>query len=303
MTWYFIPTKALAILFYCCFAVSLSATEQPRPESKISKLIMGLYYPSINDMVDRKDIEISLRFWLQELTKKKGLDVSDVRLYDSIYALRDDFSKQEIDLFVAPPLAIVKHFDMQLLATGFYSIRENGKKNALLLLARSEQISELQQIRGKRLVIPYGDELAEVFLETITLKAFKENYQQLFSEINHSRKMKRMILDLFFDRADVALVYQSAYEVMLELNPQISNRIKVLQRYPIQGKNFSFFHRDYPLKDWMVNEAVLLSTYPRGRQILDIYQTAEIGICTKDSLTTFANLYQQYLDLKRDVRH
>lgn len=296
------PVLQYSLVLLCC-GYMLGAAAAEEPSNPPLHLNMGLYYPALNDFIDRKDIAISLQFWLQELTKANGIDVSVVHLYDNILEMRDDFTARKIDLFVSPPLAIVKYFDLSLLADGFYGIREDGKQNSLLLLANSEQVADIQDIIGKRLEIPFGNELAEVFLETITLKTFKKKYQQLFSEISKQRKMNRMILDLFFKRTDVALVYESSYDVMVELNPQIKSRIKILRSYPLRSKNFSYFHRDYPFRKSLVKQAVLLGSYPRGRQILDIYQTAEIGICQTQELNVFIKLYRQYLNLQRKANH
>ena len=166
----------MLLLLLCNLSNAFSANDVLKEQ----RLSMGFYGPSINDYVAQKDIEITLKFWIHELTEGTGIEVTGIELYDNIQDLQAAFENREIDMFAAPPLEIVKHFKRENLADGFFGIRERGELNSLLLLARSDKITTLQDVKDKRLIIPRDDALAIVFLETLMLKKFRKSYINLF---------------------------------------------------------------------------------------------------------------------------
>ncbi len=268
-----------------------------------TRLNIGVYRPALNGYVDLKDIEISFNYWLQEVTRDLALETTEAHFYDKYQDLSAAFARRDIDMFIAPPLAIVMHFNKELIAEGFYSKSEQNEGDALLLLARTENVGNINNMAGKRLMLPEHDELAEVFLEMVALETYNKGYQEVFSQIETAPKMNAIILSLFFGASDVALVYRSSYDVMVEMNSQINSRIKILKSYPVLSKNITFMHKDYPNREWVINQVKGLANHPRGQQILNLYRTAKVGISTAEVLVPFEQLYQQYLSLKTLVTH
>ncbi len=288
----------ISLFMLLTFSVNCYCGEQ-RPDSFIDHLYIGVYRPSLNFYVDLTDIEISLRYWLREVAGDMGIKRTETYFFENYDDLSRAFSRGEIDLFIAPPLAVVMHFDKDLLAEGFYSKREKNKQEALLLLVRSEMIDNLGQMTGKRLVLPANDKLAEFFLETITLNTSQKPFVDVFSNIETITKMNRIILSLFFGHADIALVYKSSYELMVEMNPQINSRIKILKSFPVLSKNMGFIRKNY-LKRTQITENIRnFSIHPRGRQIMNVFQCPDVGIVSTDAaLAPFEQFYQSYLALK-----
>ena len=268
-----------------------------------ARLNIGVYRPSLSNYVDLKDIEVSLNYWLQEITSDLPLESIETHFYNKYQDLNAAFVRRDIDMFIAPPLAIVIHFNKELIAEGFYSQSDQNKGDALLLLAHAENVDSINDMVGKTLMLPEHDKLAEIFLEMIALKTYSKGYQQVFSKIETVPKMNRIVLSLFFGASDVALVYKSSYDVMVEMNSQIKSRIKILKSYPVLSKNMTFMHKDYPHRKWLIDRIKGLSDHPRGQQILNIYQTSKIGISTVDTLDPFEHLYRQYLSLKTLTLH
>ncbi len=55
-------------LLICCFVAQLQAQQT---EVVTPRLAMGFYYPSLSNISSRTDIELSLSYWVKELTLKK----------------------------------------------------------------------------------------------------------------------------------------------------------------------------------------------------------------------------------------
>ena len=199
-------------------------------------------------------------------------------------------------------MLIAKHFNRKDLGDGFVGVLEGKKPDRLLLITRIDKnINQIKDLRSKRLIINEDDELAEVFIDTLVLTELKLSYRDIGLSIQH-KKSNRSVLDVFFDKADAAVVYGSSYEIMTELNPNIKDTLNILAEYPIKGRNFSYFRHDYPLIKELNAVAMAFNNSPRGKQILEVFRTQEIDYCNVNELDAFDQYYKNYLHLKQLVK-
>lgn len=296
-----------ALLVYCVFGVMLSCA-QDVPLRKEGRLNMGYYFYSINETVNRADVEVTLNFWAKDLFEMEGkkhnftITSSKATLYEDILAMKHDFINGELDMIIAPPMLIAKYFKRSSLMDGFMGVLEDKKSEYLYLIVNADKnINSIRNLSGKRLVIQAHDETAEIFLDRLVLKEFKKSYKEINLTLQNQKKSNRIVLDVFFKNADAAVVYGSAYDTMVELNPQIKNKVKILANYPLKSKNFSYFRRDYPLIKELNKAAITFENTPRGKQILEIFKTPNIDYCKVNDLDVFDHLYKDYLDLKEQA--
>lgn len=291
------------LVAYLSLSTSTYAIE---PLQKNVRLNMGYFAGSITEQASRADVEVSLNFWAQDLfaieAKRNSFAVTSSKaiLFDRIEDLKAAFDQGELDMIIAPPLLISRYFKREELGDGFVGVLEGKKPDNLLLITRIDKnINQIKDLRGKRLVMNDNDELAEVFIDTLVLTELKLSYKNIGLSIQHQNKSNRSVLDVFFDKADVAIVYGSSYDVMAELNPSLKNTLKVLAEYPMKSKNFSYFRHDYPLIMEVNAVAMLFNNSPRGKQILEVFKTAEIDYCKVNELDIFDKYYKDYLHLKQ----
>lgn len=296
--WYnfWLLVHILALLF-----IANAQSEPPPP--KTDHLSMGFYAPSILDGPNRTDVEISLSFWAQELAfQLKHINSAPIKLFNDIDEMQTAFASGQLDLIIAPPLEIARNFNRADLVDGFMGVGAGKKDNALIVLTRTDKnINRIEDLQNMRLLMPEDDALATIFLETLTFKHFKKTYPQIFKSIQIQSKNNHMVLDVFFNKADVALVYENAYQIMLELNPQIKAHTKILTSFPVISRNYSYFHRNYAHAEEIINY-VTTSQFinnPRLKQILEVFRTQEIDVCKVTDLERFDKLYQEYTALKK----
>lgn len=299
-----IQARLLVVLLALCNFTYAEETPQ-----KESRLMMGFYASSISEQANRADIEVSLNFWAKDMlaaeAKKLNINVisSGAILFDSIEELAKAFERGELDIIVAPPLLIARHFNRKDLRDGFMGVLADKKSDALLLVARSDKnINSAKDLRGKRLVMQENDELAEIFLDTEVLKALKQSYKNIDLSIQHQKKSPRIILDVFFDKADAAVIYKSTYDITSELNPEIKNKIKILAEYPIRSKNFSYIRANYQFSKMFSDASLNFNKSARGQQILEVFKTPEIDYCKVVELDAFDKFYKDYMQLKQHAK-
>lgn len=300
--------KPVLVLLTTCLSLinSVYANEILPKEVRLN---MGFYLNSINERTNRSDIEVSLNFWAKDLfeveAKKRNFAITSSRaiLFERIEDMQKAFEQGELDMIIAPPLLISRYFKREDLGDGFVGTLEGKKPERLLLIARTDKnIDHIKDLRNKRLMMHANDELANIFLDRLVLKELKKSYKNINLSIQYQNKYNRIILDLFFDKADIGVIYNSSYEVMIELNPEIKNSIKILAEYPIKGKNFSYFHHDYPLIDALTKVAMDFNKSPRAQQILDVFKTPELDYCKVKELDTFDKLDKEFLQLQQQAK-
>ncbi|MCF6252589.1 MAG: PhnD/SsuA/transferrin family substrate-binding protein [Methylococcaceae bacterium] len=285
-------------LFLSLF-ISLVQAEQDT--SSQSRLVIGFYYPPLSNVSSQADIEISLNYWMKELTDKIDIKNSYSVIYDDIVSMKTAFDNRKIDMVIAPPLLLAIHFERNLLSDGFVCVKEKNKKDHLVIITNQKQKIATTSFLGKRLLLPTNDLLAELFIQTETLKHYQHSYPRVFSQISKVNSNQRIILDLFFGRADVAVVYQSTLNLMAEMNPQITKKITVLNSFAIKSRNYGYFHRDYHYQVQLKKLTHQFTSEIRGRQILEVFQSSDIETLYVDDLTKFDTFYKSYLKLKKTL--
>jgi phosphonate transport system substrate-binding protein len=271
---------------------------------------LGFYGHSISEVASRSDIEVSMNFWTKDLlaeeSRKININLTEIKaiLYDSMQEMREAMLKGELDMIVGPPLLISKYFKREELADGFTGMLEGKRDDNILLIARNtHNISDIKDLKGKRLLVLEDDEFSEIFIDTLFLKQFNTSYKKIASSVEQQIKASRVVLDIYFNKADAGVVYRNSYEVMIELNPDIANATKIIAEYPMKSKNFGYFVKGYPYAETMSKMAVnLFSKNSRSKQILEVFKTSELGYCSVQDLDGFDNYYNEYKKLKKRAR-
>lgn len=79
-------------------------------------------------------------------------------------------------------------------------------------------------------VIYYKNYISRSWLELLILKQYHKPLSKVVSKITDIIKPHKLIMNVFFDKSVLAIVPKKFYEDMLELNPQIKNKIQILKK-------------------------------------------------------------------------
>ncbi len=293
------------------FILILLCLQFPNPVLAKDKLIIpefsiGWYFPSINNRISRTDFQVAINFWITEFSRTHKIEHSNITLFDHIEKMQSAFNKGQLSIIVAPPLLIAKHFDLSLLADGFASLSTTGKPYGMVVLARKDKhINQISDIKNSRLVILKNDELADEFLDSLVIPQFKQPFTHVFSSVQHLHKQNSIIHQLFFDKADVGVVYLETFNLMAELNPQIKNTIKIIAKFPINSPNYSFFYIQFPeqLRTYFIAEILKLNQSAKSQQIMSDFKLSALIKCPVESLKPFVRLNKKYNKLKQTMSY
>ncbi len=185
--------------------------------------------------------------WTKELLEAVGIepDPHDVWVMESGEIL-DAIRAGKLDLFsvtVQEYREVVPYVDSSLIITDNY-----GGEELLLVVREGSGIMKPEDLRGRSLNLWASPtmSLAEPWLTVALWQEGLESPQRLFARMNWSSRLTQVVLPLFFGQADACLVTRRGLDAMIELNPQLSRKVKVLIASPKMHSGFLAFRKDYP---------------------------------------------------------
>lgn len=117
--------------------------------------------------------------------------------------------------------------------------------------------------------------LAFQWLEWIVKKQnLEKNVTDHFGAIKHVEKLTDAVLPLFFGKADMCLVTQTGFSTMVELNPQIGRKLRVIAKSAPLVPALLCFRKDYASsqKEIILTALKELHRSSAGQQVLTIFQ-------------------------------
>ncbi|GEM_PF-2184901 len=286
----------LAILGWSCFA---QAEEAAPPIMAI-----GFYAPVVRD-IPRKDVEVTLRFWVEELARAVNLRYRTVRFYDDIRTLRQDLNNGVINFMVVTSMDAAREFHPSELAEGFAGYRETPD-HLILVVGRESGIRTPADLAGRRLVMLKDDQLSQIYMEVLMAESWGKVDWGRFGAVSHESRSSKLAHRLFFGQADAALMGRGAYEAALAMNPQIGQRLEILEPYTFRSRSphIGLFSARVPaeIRSRMIRAALKVNDTTRGRQLLQTYHADAIVPTSVSELEPFRNLLQRHAAIKATAR-
>lgn len=205
--------------------------------------------------------------------------------------------QDEVNFIVSSPLAIIENFDLQQLTDGYKVYSDGSTTEDLLVITRKDShINNVKDFKNKHLSLLMNDKLSSIFLNTLTLDHSKQQANNLFKQIDYVDKSSQLIYKLFFKQTDIILIYQQAYKLALELNPQIKHNTQIIYKLPKMHRGIGFFHKrvDPNFRNSVIFELEKIHQSFTGQQLLNIFLTDQLKRSTISDLNNVIKLKQKY---------
>lgn len=261
----------LVVMMGLFFAVNGWAESNPTPKQI---LMVGISAQSFPD-VSLTDIEVTIKLLGEELGESSGYETI-VTAYNNEKRLQQDFEQGKINFVVTSSLILAVEYDQSLLTDGFRFVRDSEFPDQLLIVG--QQRYELEDFRGKRMVLAQRDPMNELNMDYFAWKTFKQGYKSSFKVLPPVEKVNQLLLKIFFGEADLTSVYQNFYQTALELNPQLRTRLKVLAQMDNVPAAGAFFRKDTQetFREKVILEALHMTDKPRGKQLMEMFKCDRI---------------------------
>lgn len=271
LNWQQRPLIFLVVMMGLFFTVNSWAES----DSALKPILMaGISAQSFPD-VSVSDIEVTIKLLGEELGISSGYQAR-VIAYTNEKLLQRDFEQGKINFVVTSSLILALEYDQSLLTDGFRFVRESEFPDRLLIVG--QQRYELDEFRGKRVVLAQRDPMNELNVDYFAWKTFKQGYKSSFKVLPPVEKVNQLLLKIFFGEADLTSVYQNFYETALELNPQLRTRLKVLAQMDNVPAAGAFFRKDTQetFREKVIKEALHMANKPRGKQLMEMFKCDRI---------------------------
>lgn len=224
--------------------------------------------------------------------------------------------KEEIEIVVAGDLndiinEIKKPYDF-ILATGVETELLKRKHNIepvlvnetdgtygfeyLLVVNKNKNFNSLSLLKNLKIAILSKSEYhtAPIWLDKLLRDEKLPAKEKYFSEIKYDYKANNVLLPVFFNKIEAAVISKSAYDLLCELNPQIKKQIQIL----MQSENLIFGvisfdgrSKDAKRKEFMLDVLKTLHEENYGKQLLDLFMVEKIIPYKEEYWQKFMKLY------------
>ena len=256
-------------------------------------LRVGIFQGLLNSTVPKKDYILGTTVFMKSFTEDSGVDVSIV-YYDDPLKLGEDFNTKKLDYIAADALTIVQNIPMTNLEDGVMSYKESKVDSQTLLIVGLSNDGRSINEKFRSLVLSDGDACSELYLKTLLLQqssTVKPNFIR-------TKDPQQSLLKLFFEKGDIALVDRAAYNLAVELNPQMKTKLTVLKMIPLTIGPVAYMRKgNSELQKKVIGLGKKLNTTPRGKQLLQLFRASYMDDSYTKDLQSIYTLYAQYQNL------
>jgi ABC-type phosphate/phosphonate transport system substrate-binding protein len=168
----------------------------------------------------------------------------------------------------------------------------------VLLVHRGSGIDKLEDLRGRRfgMLQTVRTSLAPFWLDTLLARKGLGRAAGFFGSMVTTGKVGKAVLPVFFRQVDACLVTRKGFDIMVELNPQIGQQLKVLATSPAVVPEAFFFRADYtsPIRDHIEAEIKEWHLSAAGRQVLTIFNTDRLAVRPVSCLDSAMKMLAEY---------
>ena len=239
------------------------------------------------------DAKTAFRKWVAKISKLEDANIS-IKIFDSYEDYHKAVLADEVQNVILSPELYLR-YSKSLKETHYDGWMKEDKKQ----LFSYKLIGKKNDYKSKKhLHVSYykNDLIAKIVLEKISLRDDK-----IFT-YHTANKDSKALLDTFFNKSDIALVSTKVWKINCELNPQIGEKLQVLDTTDaIFMKIFSLISKKMPLETKKNYFEVLshLHKSTEGKQMMRMFKFNTAYPITTDDLAPLENYYKEYLEMKR----
>lgn len=291
----------LALLGLAC--VRPASADEPQPPFRL-----GFSYAMFTD-VNENDARASIRGLAATIARERAIPADPDSLLlagsDSVEAaLRS--AKVDAVALAADEYWLVTRTPGAVSERCLVAVQQEESTDSYVVIARKDRgLQKLADLHDKRLAVleHHRLRLGFLWLEVMLARQNLPAASAHFKAVNATTKLSKVVLDVFFNRADAALVTQRGFEAMRELNPQIGQQLAAIETSPRYISALFAFRAGLATeqRDHLLDEFCRLNQTPAGQQALTIFQSSEVRQASVASLADSLSLIDEYVSARPDT--
>lgn len=248
-----------------------------------------------------KDARESLKNWMENVGKAQKKELN-ILFYSDINEMYEDYKKQKLDMFVVSVDYFFKYRkEIEKISKSYWSISfsEDETISYYLISQKDEKIKNLSDFKNKTLSIKTRERQAYHWIDNLALKDTNKNIDNLFNKIIYNDKESTSLLNLYFKKSDFCVVSKKTWDTMLELNPSIAKKLKIIRKsesifFPFIGifsKNVNQINHDL---FYSYLEELKKPNNINNNLVFDLLKFKQVFRLNNEQISILSNFYLEY---------
>ncbi len=292
--------KSIGIYFFCLtFLLSnVTINSQSSLEEKVpSKYNMGFSNEIFLD-VDMQDAKAALKLLSSKYLEEAGLNYeTEITVFNDPEAYQEN--ELDIAFLLSSEFLRIKE-DPEIHPLTVPLIQDDVYTKFLLLIKRNSGISNLSDLRGKKIVVQSNFNLEHslvfMWLDIMLIKNFGERHDTFFSDVQVVQNGSNVVLPVFFNNSDACIVLDYIYDTLSELNPQLKKQLNPLIVSPGYLLSVTCITNSSKNKEHEQILDALLNMHKdaKGKQLLTIFNTNQQIRYKEEYLENVKKIVKEY---------
>lgn len=165
-----------------------------------------------------------------------------------------------------------------------------------MLVHKDASLTALSDLQNRHIHFPQKQTIGTIWLDVLLAQNNLPRAKQFFHKISPDQRPSQSVLAVFFKKADACIITTRSFQIISELNPQISQILTPIALSPEYLPGLSCFNKKVPLsyREILEQAAVNLGNDTAGQQVLKLFKTKKIIMFKPEYLETIEELLTQH---------
>ena len=282
---------------YILFFILTLTFSNAKTIDKSNLITLGYLYNHI--FTTKKESIIAERLWKEEM-KSRGFNIELLRIEDEEKAIKL-YEDKKISALVSDGTLYYKYKDKidKLSALKWIVSKNDRKFNQYYLIKNKNLDFNFKNMNNMK--IYYKDHMAKLWFEYLLHKN-NINSKNIIDDIEKIKKEKNLIFNTFFNKNSIAIIAKDLYDDMLELNPQIKEKIVILEKSKtifFRALGFTRNGLNKEKQDILLEMTDILNGDDTNFNVLNFIQIQKIFHLKNEELNQTDEFFDEYFKLKK----
>jgi len=244
--------------------------------------------------VNYANAKSAMKIWIAQMSKDIHIK-STIKFYNNFDDFYKDYQNNIVESVIMSPYIYLNHhkaFDRDFHRGWVKILNEHSKEYLMnyVLIARKDT-----GYSNKKEFVTLHKQ--EDLLSKLILTDFENKDKKKYT-LQSTKSESKAILDIFFKKADLALVHSESWAIATELNPQLSKKLFIVHNTEkIFVDMISLLANTMPenVKDIYLNAMSNINTTEQGRQLMAIFKFNGTVEITTDNFEPMKKYYNRVI--------
>lgn len=250
-----------------------------------------------------KDANVAITTWVAQAGRMHDVDVK-VILYDEDNNIYNDYVNKKLDVAIVDiPFYFRNKIDLDKNTINRWGLSVDDEKfSQYYLIGSSSNLKGFSDLKSKTLALKDKDSLAEIWLEKNSFLQNKKTSKNVLKDLKVEKDDRRVIFDVYFGKADYGIVSKKAWEVIVNFNPSIEKKVKILetsQNIFMQNMGLYSKYSNEEIRKLFFEKSNNLTQLVGAKKIIDMLKFNYIYKIDDSFLEDLEKYFNEYLELEK----